>query len=195
MRNFTSSQGEFGENLLLGVTLIEEVRLDPHCRDEITKTLRGLQEIYRNKALLKDLESVLNKMLPKDISLEGGRKGMDLWTIFVLASLRLACNWDFDKLKSCYDNHFKIRQIAGVDLFCDVDHVTGRQTLHDNLNLFTKEIADEINTLVVNFGHKHLFSDAEPLHARCDSFVFETNVHFPTDLNLLKDSVRKILTL
>ena len=195
MRNFTSSQGELGENLLLGVTLIEEVWLDRHCRDEITKTLRGLQEIYRNKSLLKDVKSILTKALPADISTSEGRKGMDLWTIFVLGSLRLACNWDFDKLKSCYDNHFKIRQIAGVNLFCDADQVTGRQTLHDNLRLFTKEVADEINELIINFGHKYLFANAKDLHTRCDSFVFETNVHFPTDLNLLKDSVRKILTI
>ena len=53
MRRFTSTQGELGENSFLGVTNIEEVRLDPNCRDEITKTLRGLQEIYRSKPLLK----------------------------------------------------------------------------------------------------------------------------------------------
>ena len=31
--------------------------------------------------------------------------------------------------------------------------------------------------------------------ARCDSFVLETDVHFPTDLNLLWDAVRKALQL
>ena len=55
MRRFTSTQGEFGENSLLGVTFIEYVMLDPNCRDEITKTLRGLQEIYQNKVLLKEI--------------------------------------------------------------------------------------------------------------------------------------------
>lgn len=33
------------------------------------------------------------------------------------------------------------------------------------------------------------------LKARCDSFVVETNVHYPTDINLLKDAVSKVITL
>ena len=56
MRRFTSTQGGFGENSLLGVTFIEYVVLDSNCRDEITKTLRGLQEIYRAKPLLKRIQ-------------------------------------------------------------------------------------------------------------------------------------------
>lgn len=33
------------------------------------------------------------------------------------------------------------------------------------------------------------------LQTRCDSFVVETNVHFPTDITLLYDAIRKILIL
>jgi IS5 family transposase len=195
MRRFTSTQGELGENSFLGVTFIEDVTLDLNCRDEITKTLRGLQEIYREKPLLKKIQQVLNRLIPEDVSWKDGRQGMDLWVVFLLGTLRLSCNWDYDKLKSCYDNHRKIREIAGVDLFCDIDSVTGRQTIQDNLGLFTPEIANDINTLVVGYGHALLFPKEKKLDIRCDSFVFETNVHFPTDLNLLKDSVRKILNL
>ena len=108
MRQFTSTQGELGKNLLLGAKLIEDVWLDPNCRDEITKTLRGLQEIYRNKPLLEEIKRILNKLQPDNVSALEGRKGMDLWVIFVLVSLRLSCNWDLDKLKSCFDNHHKI---------------------------------------------------------------------------------------
>ncbi len=35
----------------------------------------------------------------------------------------------------------------------------------------------------------------EELRGRCDSFVVETNVHYPTDINLLLDAMRKIITL
>lgn len=34
-----------------------------------------------------------------------------------------------------------------------------------------------------------------PLRARCDSFVVKTNVHYPTDLTLLYDAIRKIITI
>jgi hypothetical protein len=37
--------------------------------------------------------------------------------------------------------------------------------------------------------------DGEALRGRCDSFVLETNVHFPTDINLLLDAMRKVITL
>lgn len=33
------------------------------------------------------------------------------------------------------------------------------------------------------------------MRARCDSYVLETDVHFPTDLNLLWDAIRKVVTL
>ena len=35
----------------------------------------------------------------------------------------------------------------------------------------------------------------EALRGRCDSFVVETDVHFPTDINLLLDAMRKVITL
>ena len=37
-------------------------------------------------------------------------------------------------------------------------------------------------------------STSEKLRGRCDSFVLETNVHFPTDISLLFDAVRKSTT-
>ena len=33
------------------------------------------------------------------------------------------------------------------------------------------------------------------MEGRCDSFVVETNVHYPTDINLLYDAIRKVITL
>ena len=33
------------------------------------------------------------------------------------------------------------------------------------------------------------------MYGRCDSFVVETNVHFPTDINLLLDAMRKVILL
>ena len=58
MRKFTSTQAEPCKTPFLGVTSIEDVWLDPNCRDEVTRILRGLQEIYRNKALLSRIEII-----------------------------------------------------------------------------------------------------------------------------------------
>ena len=70
------------------------------------------------------------------------------------------------------------------------------QTVKDNLALFTPEILDKINQIVVKHGHKIVgpVSEAE-LKGSCDSFPVETDVHFPTDINLLSDALRKIIFL
>ena len=154
MRKLIDNQLKDQETPLFGVLPIEQVKFDIRCRDEITKTLRGLQAIYMDKECSEEIFIILDRMIPKGTSKKTGRKGMALWTIFVLGMLRLSCNWNYDTLKNCYDNHKLIRQMCGMDLFCDSDKVTPLQTIHDNISLFTEEIANEISTVVVNYGHK-----------------------------------------
>ena len=169
-----SNQAESSKTPFLGVSSIEDVWLDPNCRDEVTRILRGLQEIYRNKALLSRIEIILNSLFD-DKSKDKGRQGMDLWVVFILGMLRVGCNWDFDRLKNCYDKHRKVREIAGVDLFYDAEMVTGRQTIHDNVSLLTPNVLSELNKSIVDFGHEHLFPSTKDLDTRCDSFVFLNN--------------------
>ena len=64
----------------------------------------------------------------------------------------------------------------------------------DNVSLIDEELLFEINDLVVKHGQL-LFKKKEKeeleLRLKTDSFALKTNVHFPTDLNLLWNSVRK----
>ena len=39
-----------------------------------------------------------------------------------------------------------------------------------------------------------LLKKTEELKARCDSFVLKTDVHYPTDSNLLFDAIRKVIS-
>ena len=61
MRNFISHQPEFGKNQLFGVTPIGDIKLDPRCRDEVTKSLRGAQAIYMNDKTRQAVQQVLEK--------------------------------------------------------------------------------------------------------------------------------------
>jgi IS5 family transposase len=71
-----------------------------------------------------------------------------------------------------------------------------RQTINDNLRWFTPAVLDQINQIVVNGGMKEIgVSKEEAAHARCDSFVVETDVHFSTDINLLWNATRKASVL
>jgi hypothetical protein len=111
----------------------------------------------------------------------------------VLGVLRLDLNWDYDRLHEQINNHKTIRQMLGhADLFDETQHHL--QTLKDNVSLLTPELLDEINKIVVTSGHA-VIKENEMLRGRCDSFVVKTNVHYPTDINLLFDAMRKIIVL
>ncbi|MCP4899677.1 MAG: ISNCY family transposase, partial [bacterium] len=77
----------------------------------------------------------------------------------------------------------------------DEDDQYRLQTIKDNVRLLTEEVLDEINQIVVRGGHDLLGKADEPLAGRCDSFVVETDVHFPTDTSLLTDAMRKVIGL
>ena len=176
----------------LGEIDIANIRLDPRSRDDIPELLRGLQYLYTDKTLRAEIFEVLGKLTPPTINPEMGRPGMALWKIFVMGSLRLNLNCDYDRLQELVNNHKTIRQMLGHG-FTDDDRSYHLQTLKDNVQLFTPEILDEINQVVVKAGHQ--LKKKESLAARCDSFVVETNVHYPTDINLLLDAMRKTITL
>ncbi len=64
------------------------------------------------------------------------------------------------------------------------------------MDLTDVELIAEINQWVVDAGHVLVKKRAgEALRGRCDSFVVETDVHYPTDINLLFDAMRKVITL
>ncbi len=59
-----------------------------------------------------------------------------------------------------------------------------------------EELLQQINLLVVDAGHKLIKKkDDKAFKLKTDSYALETNVHFPTDLNLLWDSLRKCLDM
>ena len=50
--------------------------------------------------------------------------------------------------------------------------------------------------MVVKAGHDVVKkNEEETLKGRCDSYVVKTHLHFPTDINLLWDSIRKVVIL
>jgi IS5 family transposase len=173
---------------------IANIEFDLQSRDEIPKLLMGLQYIYRTTTIREKVFEILKQIVPKE-SQETGRPGMDLWKILVLGTLRLNCNWDFDKVLEMANNHSTLREMLGHSK-TDFDSQYALQTIRDNLALLTPAILDEINQIVVKAGHSIISADKDPeLRGSCDSFVVETDVHYPTDTNLLFDAIRKMISL
>ena len=180
--------------LKIGQVDIAKIELDLRSRDEIPQLLLGLKVIYTDRATRKKVFKILEQIIPDGTDADNGRPGMDLWSILVLGILRLNCNWDYDKLLEIANNHKTVREFLGHTIY-EFDQRYALQTLKDNVSLFTPEHIDQINQVVVKAGHTILGYDKAALKGRCDSFVVETDVHYPTDINLLWDAARKIISL
>ena len=178
----------------IGEVDLSQIKFDPKSRDDIPRILRGLQHLYLNVALREALFRLLEQRISPQADKRNGRPGMTLWRILVCGVVRLDLNEDYDRLHELVNHHDTIRQIRG---HADCDETAYHyQTLKDNVSLLTPELLDEINQMVVNAGHGLIKKKAgEALRGRCDSFVVETDVHYPTDLNLLFDAMRKVVTL
>ena len=121
---------------------------------------------------------------------------MSLWEILVLAVIRLARDADYDQLQYMADTDSLLRSLLGINKFGPSQRSYALQTIKDNVGLVDAETINRINQIVVAHGHSLVTKDgAEKLEAKIDSYVFETNVHFPTDLNLLYDAARKVVDL
>lgn len=174
---------------------IAAIKIDLKSRDDIPPLLLGLQYVYTTPELREKVFAILEQKVKPNTDKKNGRPGMELWRILVFGVLRLNLNWDYDRLVEMSNNHKTIRLMLGHCSFDD-NHEYKLQTLKDNVALLTPEILDEINTLVVAAGHKLVKKkEDEELRGRCDSFVVETNVHYPTDINLLFDAMRKVICL
>lgn len=178
----------------LGQVDISKIEFDLRSRDEIPKLLMGLQYIYCTPEIREEVFRILEEMIPANISVKTGRKGMELWKILVLGTIRLNCNWDYDKLQEIANNHMTLRKMLGHGILED-DYKYAIQTLRDNISLFTPEILDKINQVVVKAGHNLVKKKETKLRGKCDSYVVETDVHYPTDINLLFDAMRKVITI
>jgi len=193
MRQVIDPQLQFGEQD------ISAIELDPKSRDDIPQILRGLQYIYTTPELRERVFAILEEVIPDRVGEEAqgkadpntGRPGMEQWKILVLGTLRQGLNADYDRLHELSNQHNTIRQMLGHGDWADETRYE-LQTLKDNLRLFTPEILERINREVVHAGHALVKkSPDEGLNARADTFVVKTDVHYPTDTNLLLDAIRK----
>lgn len=136
----------------LGEVDLKEIEFDLRSRDEIPKLLMGLQYIYCEEEYREKVFKILKEMIPKEVDANKGRPGMNLWKILVLGTLRLNCNWDYDKVKEMADNHITLRQMMGHGM-ADETTKYPLQTIIDNVSMFTPEILARINKVVVDAGH------------------------------------------
>jgi hypothetical protein len=187
----------FERQLDLGQTPIEEVPIPPQSRDELPPVLRGLQWIFQTPDVNEQIFQLLEQKVT-GTKHATGRPGMDLWHVLVLGVVRLALDCDYDRLEYLVHYDTLLRRIMGLESHFRGEFGKGfhQKTLSENVCHVDEALLAEINAIVVKAG-RPVFKkkDDEPLRAKSDTYVLETNVHFPTDVNLLWDACRKCLAL
>jgi transposase, IS5 family len=172
---------------------VTEVPLNLNCRDEIIPILRALQHLYGNVPLRRELLGLVGKDVNQTTSRKQGRRGLSYWEITVLAGVRLGCNLDYDKLQDLAENHRSLRRIMGIGDWQDAEVDFDWRRLQDNLIKLRPETLKKLNDLVVTAGHQLAPQAIEAV--RGDTFVVETNIHYPTESSLIRDGLRKVVTL
>jgi hypothetical protein len=184
----------FEQQLSIGQIPIEDTFISPKSKNALDELLVALKEIYCNPEYNEKIFSILEKYIGN--KKKTGRPGMDLWCVFVLAQVRLCLNESYDMLHNLANNHRSMRQLMGIERsFGQQAILFEYQNIYDNVSMLSDEMIKEINEVILYFGHKEVFKKKEEtaLHLKTDSFVVESNVHFPTDYNLLWDCARKCL--
>lgn len=189
----------FDVQLALGLTPIERVHIPLKSRDELPPILAGLQWIFQTPEINEQVFALLEAKVVAGKKATG-RPGLDLWSMLVLGVVRLGLDCDYDRLEDLANHHTLLRQILGLSpLPGPSEKPFHYKTLSENVCHLDEEVLGQINVLIAQAGRsvfkKKETAPAEPIRAKTDSYVLQTNVHFPTDLNLLWDAQRKCLDL
>lgn len=182
----------FEEQPRLDCPRVSDVKLNRNCRDEIIPILRALQHVYADGSLRREILDLVGKDVNGCSSRKLGRRGLDYWSITVLASVRLGCNLDYDKLQDLAEQHRNLRLMMGIGDWEESVEFDWRR-IRDNLCLLRPATLEKINHVLVSAGHELAPEAAKAV--RGDSFVVETNIHYPTESSLIGDGLRKVVTL
>lgn len=184
----------FEQQIEIGQLLIQDTQISLRSKDSLDELMAALKEIFvtteYNEKIFSILEGVISKGKQKT-----GRKGMDLWQIFVLSQVRLCISASYERLVHLANYDHLIRQIMGVEKQPFFERTTFEyQNIYDNVTMLDDETVKQLNEVIIAFGHD-IFKKKEgaALRLKTDSYVVESNVHFPTDYNLLWDCARKCI--
>jgi hypothetical protein len=185
----------FEQQMRIGTVAIREVKFPLKSRDELPPVLKALQHIFITPQFNEKMFALLEGKICKGKK-KTGRRGMDLWHVLVLAVIRhtLNTNWDRLHLVANYDE--LCRSILGVhgSTFYGDKIEFNYQNILDNVSLLDEKLLEDINEIVVD-AMRQLVKKEEDTSLKTDSYALETDVHFPTDLNLFWDGLRKCLDM
>ena len=195
---FSTMRKRFEQQLQIGQIPISQIEVNPKYRSGLPKLVLALKLLFLTPEYNEKVFRILEDNILKGKQ-NTGRPGMDLWVLFVLAQTRLCLNISYDDLHFLANTNKMLREIMGIefDLYYSHEPIEFEyQNILDNVSLLDDNTVLELNQVIVAMGHDVFKKkEEEPLRLKTDSFVVESNVHFPTDYNLLWDSGRKCMDI
>ena len=182
----------FSQQRRLDCRGIDDVQLNLECRHESIAILKALQHVYSRPEVRDHLLHLIAQDVNQHSRPDCGRKGFDYWQVLVLVAVRLGCNYNYDQLQDLAEEHRALRQMMGIGDW-DEDTSFNWRRIHDNVCLLQPATIDALSQALVAEGHRMEPEAAKKV--RGDSFVAETNIHWPTESSLIRDGLRKILAL
>ena len=181
----------------LGAKQIEDTELPEKSRDELLGIFKVLKLVFTTKEYQQrvfDCVSHLNKKVGQS---KNGRPGMSLWEIVCLNVVRMALNTNYDRLHWLANYDSLLRQLMGVEYYEGYKEPKQYSitAIKENLLLLDEPTIERLNQIILEIGSGVLRKNSKGHRFKTDTFVAKTNVHFPTDINLLWDSLRKVITL
>jgi hypothetical protein len=147
----------FDLQLEIGQTPISEIYINPKSKNSLDQLVAALKEIYCNEEYNNKIFCIIEKYLPK-VDLGNGRPGMNLWTIFVLAQVRMCMDLSYNVLHNHANNHLLLRRLIGIEEMWGVESFTFEyQNIYDNVSKLDDRMLIEINEVIVEFGHRRVF--------------------------------------
>jgi len=187
----------FEQQLMIGRKLIQDTEIPIKKRGGACIGLfAALKRLFTKPEWNSKVFEILEEEIV-DKKNKTGRPGMHLWQILVLSQVRLCRNLSYDELHYLANHDSLLRQMMGVASEYGYDEPSfAYQTIVDNVSLLNDDSIKSLNDIIVQFGHEVFKKkEGEALQLKTDSFVVESNVHFPTDYNLLWDCARKCLDM
>ena len=98
----------------LGIKNIEDTPVFTKSRDDVPALVGALLKIYTTAEYREQILDILQAHISKGKK-PTGRKGLNLWQIFVLAQFRLALDLDYDRLHYMVQSGSVLRQLLGIE--------------------------------------------------------------------------------
>ncbi len=143
----------FSQQQEMGITPIADIIIQKKSRHQLSPVLAALQYVFITPELNEQVFELIEAKI-KGTKQETGCKGMDMWAILVLVTVRLWVNANYHALEHFANFDKLIRQIIGLENKFNNGKTFVLQTIKDNVLVLDERTTKQVNEIVVGETHQ-----------------------------------------